>query len=203
MFSPLIDKLINRLRYIPGIGPKSAQRITFYFLNSLKPNQQSMGLALSDSLKEAIKNVKPCQRCRMLSELPLCMICSDAKRNQEILCVVETPTDVIAIEQTQSYKGYYFVLMGRLSPLEGTGVDQLGIKEFLEHIKEYQPKEVILATSSTAEGETTAHYLHNLLQGTSISVSRIAHGIPLGNELEFVDSRTLMQALLNRKAIDN
>lgn len=199
MFSPLIEKLINHLRCLPGVGPKSAQRMAFHLLERARP----AGLELANSLTNAIEKVGHCERCRTLSETILCKICANTEREADLLCIVETPTDVIAIEQTHAYKGYYFVLMGHLSPLEGIGPAELGIDQLIENVKKYQPIEIILATSSTVEGETTAHYLSELLHAPERKISRIAHGIPMGNELEFVDSNTLMRALAARKRLVN
>jgi recombination protein RecR len=195
VFSPLIDSLINHLRFLPGIGPKSAQRMAFHILE----RGRSEGLALAKSLETAIEEIGHCQRCRTLSELSLCQLCANPDRDNQLLCVVETPIDIIAIEQTHAYKGYYFVLMGHLSPLDGIGPAELGIQDFLAHLGKQPPEEVILATSSTVEGETTAHYLSELLKTKPIRISRLAHGIPLGNELEFIDHNTLMNALIDRK----
>lgn len=195
MFSPLIDTLINHFRFLPGIGPKSAQRMAFHILERARKE----GLSLSKSLKEAIEQVGYCERCRTLSELSLCRICADSKRDSQLLCVIENPADMVVIEQTHAYKGYYFVLMGHLSPLEGIGPAELGIQSFVTYIERYTPKEIILATSSTVEGETTAYYLSELLKDKSIRMTRLAHGIPLGNELEFVDHNTLTKALLDRR----
>jgi recombination protein RecR len=197
MFSPLIEQLISQLRYFPGVGPKSAQRMAFHLLARARP----AGLSLAKTLAQAMEQVQYCKRCRTFTELPLCRLCIDPRRDAQLLCVVETPVDILAIEQTQAYKGYYFVLMGHLSPLEGIGPKELGIPDFLTHLEKFLPKEVILATGSTVEGEATAHYLGELLQPLNLSVSRIAHGIPSGNELEFIDSHTLMQALSARKRL--
>jgi recombination protein RecR len=197
MFSPLIEQLIKDMRCLPGVGPTSAQRMVFHILE----RDRQAGMALSKSIANALDRVGHCEKCRTLSEMPRCQICSDIKRDEHLLCVVETPTDIVAIENTHVYKGYYFVLMGHLSPLEGIGPEELGIKEFLHYINLYHPTEVILATGSTVEGETTAHYLSELLKPYSITVTRIAHGIPLGNELDFVDSSTLTRALSSRKKL--
>lgn len=199
MFSPLFEKLTNHLCCLPGIGPKSAQRMGLYILQRARDD----GLKLADTLKNAIERIRHCERCRILSETILCKICANTERETDLLCIVETPADVIAIEQTHVYKGYYFVLMGHLSPLEGIGPAELGIDQLIEHVKKYQPTEIILATSSTVEGETTAHYLSELLQSPERKISRIAHGIPMGNELEFIDSNTLMRALAARKRLVN
>lgn len=197
MLSPLITQLIQHLRCLPGVGPKSAQRMAFYLLERAR----AAGLTLSETLKRALQVVQHCQCCRSLSELPVCLLCADTNRDAQLLCVVESPMDVMAIEQTQVYRGYYFVLMGHLSPLEGIGPAELGVQDLLVCVEKRKPTEVILATSSTVEGEATAHYLGELLQEHALVLSRIAHGIPLGNELEFVDSHTLMRSMSARKPL--
>lgn len=196
-FSPLIDQLITALRCLPGIGPKSAQRMAFHILE----RDRSGGLALAKTLENAINQVKHCQRCRTLSETALCTLCTNPNRDANLLCVVETPADVVAIEQTGSYRGYYFVLMGRLSPLDGIGPEELGIAQFIKNLTEHPPREVILATNPTVEGEATAHYLAELIKQRHISTTRIAHGVPLGGELEFVDGNTLARALAGRAEV--
>jgi len=197
LFSPLIDQLITALRCLPGVGPKSAQRMAFHLLE----RERDAGLALAKALETAIDRVGHCNACRTLSETALCSICNNANRDATLLCIVETPTDVIAIEQTGSYRGYYFVLMGRLSPLDGIGPQELGIDQLLKRLAEQIPHEVILATNPTVEGEATAHYLAELIKQHGISVTRIAHGVPLGGELEFVDGNTLARALTGRAEV--
>ena len=196
-FSPLIDQLIVALRCLPGIGPKSAQRMAFHILERDRPG----GLALTKALETAINQVKHCQRCRTLSETALCTLCANPNRDTSLLCVVETPADVVAIEQTGSYRGYYFVLMGRLSPLDGIGPEELGVDLLIKNLSEFLPKEVILATNPTVEGEATAHYLAELIKQRNISTSRIAHGVPLGGALEFIDGNTLARALASRAEV--
>ena len=196
-FSPLIDQLIVALRCLPGIGPKSAQRMAFHILE----RDRSGGLVLVKALENAINQVKHCQRCRTLSETALCTLCANPNRDQNLLCVVETPADVVAVEQTGSYRGYYFVLMGRLSPLDGIGPEELGIDQLTKNLNEHPPQEVILATNPTVEGEATAHYLAELIKQRNISTTRIAHGVPLGGELEFVDGNTLARALAGRAEV--
>lgn len=205
LYTPLIDQLISALRSLPGIGPRSAQRMAFHLLQRGRAD----GLNLAKSLDLAIQSVGRCKRCRTLSETDFCNICSNSKRDQALLCIVETPADVIAIEQTSSYKGLYFVLMGHLSPLDGIGPEEIGIYELLKIINaEITPdclpiKEIILATNPTVEGEATAHYISNLvckdaLHASPIKCTRIAHGIPMGGELEYIDSNTLSRALSGR-----
>lgn len=193
-FSPLITQLITHLRCLPGIGPKSAQRMAFHLLERAKPE----GLALAKIIEQAIQNIKHCKQCRSLSETQICTLCANPNRDTDLLCVVETPIDVMAIEQTASYNGYYFVLMGRLSPLDGIGPEEIGIKHFIQRIQTHPPKEVILATNPTVEGEATAHYLAELLKQQHIKTSRIAHGVPLGSELEFIDGNTIIRSLHSR-----
>lgn len=196
-FSPLIEQLITALRCLPGIGPKSAQRMAFHILE----RERSAGLALAKALEQSIDQVGHCKRCRTLSESEYCMLCANSNRDASLLCVVETPIDVIAIEQTGSYRGYYFVLMGRLSPLDGIGPEELGIDHFIKYISDHSPNEVILATNPTVEGEATAHYLAELVKQRGINATRIAHGVPLGGELEFIDGNTLARALSGRAEV--
>lgn len=196
-FSPLIDQLITALRCLPGIGPKSAQRMAFHLLE----RERSAGLSLAKALETAIERVGHCESCRTLSETTLCSLCNNTNRDASLLCIVETPTDVIAIEQTGSYRGYYFVLMGRLSPLDGIGPEELGIDKLIHRITIQPPQEIILATNPTVEGEATAHYLAELVKQRGINASRIAHGVPLGGELEFVDGNTLARAMAGRAVV--
>ncbi|MFM2321853.1 MAG: recombination protein RecR [Pseudomonadota bacterium] len=197
-FSPLITQLIAQFRCLPGVGPKSAQRMVFHLLERARTD----GLALAKMIEHAIREVGHCEHCRSLSETSLCTLCANPNRDNSLLCVVETPIDVLAIEQTASYRGYYFVLMGRLSPLDGIGPEELGIKHFVERINIQSPQEIILATNPTVEGEATAHYLTELIQQKGIKVSRIAHGVPLGSELEFIDGHTLARSLSARVTVE-
>lgn len=196
-FSPLINQLVSALRCLPGVGPKSAQRMAFHLLE----RERSAGLTLANALEQAIQHVGHCQRCRTLSETPSCVLCSNPSRDQSLLCIVETPADVLAIEQTGCYRGHYFVLMGRLSPLDGIGPEEIGIDQLLKHLTEFPPHEVILATNPTVEGEATAHYLAGLIKQRNINATRIAHGVPLGGELEFIDGNTLARALSGREMV--
>jgi recombination protein RecR len=197
MFTPLVQQLIDRLRCLAGVGPKSAQRIAFQLLE----NNREPGLALGEILQKALIEVGHCERCQTFSEFPLCGICSNTSRDQSQLCIVETPTDVFALEQTHSFKGLYFVLMGHLSPIDGIGPDEIHISELKERLKKEPIEEIILATSATVEGEATAHYISTLVHGTSIGCSRIAHGIPLDGELGYLDAGTLSRALLDRTSL--
>lgn len=194
-YSPLIDRLIEALRCLPGVGPKSAQRIAFHLLERNRAGARRLATAL----KEAVETVRNCERCRNFSDAPLCRVCASAKRDASLLCVVESPTDIGLIEQAGGYSGRYFVLMGRLSPLDGIGPDDLGMEKFTDLLNTGEVTEVILATSTTVEGQATAHYLTELIQGRGIRVSRLAQGIPLGGELEFVDSGTLAHAISSRR----
>lgn len=194
-YSPLIDRLIEALRCLPGVGPKSAQRIAFHLLERNREGAQRLAAAL----KEAVETVRNCERCRNFSDASLCRVCASAKRDASLLCVVESPTDIGLIEQAGGYNGRYFVLMGRLSPLDGIGPADLGMEKLTVLLNTGEVTEVILATSTTVEGQATAHYLTELIQGRGIRVSRLAQGIPLGGELEFVDSGTLAHAISSRR----
>jgi recombination protein RecR len=194
MFSPLISNLIAALRCLPGVGPKSAQRMAFHILERNRDN----GSTLAQALQQAIATVGHCQRCRMLSENPLCQICNNPKRDEHLLCVVESPADVIALEQAGAYRGFYFVLMGHLSPLDGIGPQEIGIDVLLQRIEQAEIQEIILATNPTVEGEATAHYITNLLKDKKIRCTRIAYGVPLGGELEYLDGGTLAKAFTAR-----
>lgn len=194
---PSIDELISALRCLPGVGPKSAQRMTFHLLERNRDGGQRLAQALS----YALENVKHCKRCRILSETELCSRCADERREQDILCIVEMPSDVLAIEQATQYQGQYFVLSGHLSPLDGIGPEALGIPKLIEWLDKNTIEEVILATNPTVEGEATAHFIGELARARNIKVSRLAHGIPLGGELEYVDSGTLSHAFSGRESL--
>ncbi|SFX05250.1 recombination mediator RecR [Marinospirillum alkaliphilum] len=193
-FSPLIEELIQALRCLPGVGPKSAQRMALHLLE----RDRQGGQRLSSVLARAMEQVGHCKNCRTLTEEDLCRICSSGRRNQNVLCVVETPADMLALEQSGVYDGRYFVLLGHLSPLEGIGPEDLGFDELLQRLKDEPVDEVILATNPTLEGETTAQYLVELLAGLPLKVTHLAHGIPLGGELEFIDGGTLSRAFAGR-----
>jgi len=194
-YSPLIDRLIEALRCLPGVGPKSAQRIAFHLLERNREGARRLAAAL----REAVETVRNCERCRNFSDASLCRVCAGTKRDASLLCVVESPTDIGLIEQAGGYSGRYFVLMGRLSPLDGIGPDDLGMEKLTDLLNTGEVMEVILATSTTVEGQATAHYLTELIQGRGIRVTRLAQGIPLGGELEFVDSGTLAHAISSRR----
>lgn len=191
-----IKNLIEKFRSLPGVGPKSAQRLAYHILDKARND----GLHLAEALQQAIANVGHCKICRLLSETETCQICANSKRDSSLLCIVETPADVYAIEQTNSYHGRYFVLGGHLSPLDGIGPNEIGI-ESLRPLLNNDLKEVIIATNPTIEGEITAEYLTTLITAQNIKCSRIAHGIPMGGELEYTDSNTLECAFTNRRIV--
>lgn len=196
MISPLLQKLIASLRCLPGVGPKSAQRMAFHLLQAPQhPNAE----LLADTLQQALLQIDYCQQCRIYTEQPLCNICADPQRQHNLCCVVESPADVIALEQSGAYRGGYFVLHGHLSPIDGIGPQELGIPLLAEQLEQKQVDEVILATNTTAEGEATAYYIRKQLAG-HLHCSRIAHGVPIGGELEYLDSGTLQHALQQRLA---
>ena len=197
-FSPLITQLIESLRCLPGVGPKTAQRMALYLLE----RDPKGGQKLAKSLNEAITQVKHCQQCRTLCELECCHICANHRRNKHLLCVVESPADIIAIEHTASFSGLYFVLGGHLSPLDGIGPEDIGIPELTRRLEDSDIQEVILATNPTVEGEATAHYIANLVKTFNLQASRIAHGVPLGGELEYVDGGTIAHAFAGRRIVD-
>lgn len=196
-FSPALETLIESLRCLPGVGPKSAQRMALHLLE----RNRSGASVLANALRDAVDRIGHCQRCRNLTELALCEICSDPRRDQYTLCVVETPGDVLAVEQAGGYRGCYFVLMGHLSPIDGIGPEDIGLDRLQQQVETQGITEVILATNPTAEGEATAYYLTEMLGSRGIRMSRIAHGVPLGGELEYVDGSTLMHAFTGRTPV--
>lgn len=195
--APALAELIEALRALPGVGPKSAQRMAFHLLQDARP----AAATLSAALTRALERVGHCQRCRMLTDSPVCEICANPSRDVSQICVVESPADVIAVEQSGGYRGRYFVLMGHLSPLDGIGPDELGGREFEALLAAGGVQEVILATNPTVEGEATAHLLSQLVRRHGITASRIAHGVPVGGELEYVDGGTLAHALAGRHSV--
>jgi recombination protein RecR len=196
-FSPALENLIDALRCLPGVGPKSAQRMTLHLLE----RDREAALTLAASLREAVEKVGHCSLCRNFTELDICEICSDPRRDTTVVCVVETPADVLAIEQSASFRGLYFVLMGHLSPIDGIGPAEIGLETFQQRVIDEGIEEVILATNPTVEGEATAYYLTDMLSPVGVRVSRIAHGVPLGGELEYVDGSTLAHALSGRRPV--
>ncbi len=195
--SPLLEQLIESLRYLPGVGPKTAQRMAFQLLERGRDN----GKRLAEVLLKAMHQIGHCHHCRTFSESELCNLCASPNRDPSILCIVENPVDMIAVEQMGGYKGRYFVLMGHLSPLDGIGPEQIGIKELNDLLGNGMIKEVILATNPTVEGEATAHYISENVKQYNIKATRIAHGVPLGGELEFIDSGTLAHAFAGRETV--
>ena len=197
-FSPLIKELIDALKVLPGVGAKSAQRMAFHLLE----RNRHGAMQLSSVLHNAMEHVKHCQQCRTFCENTLCEICASPKRqSSELLCVVESPQDVIAVEQTLEFKGRYFVLMGHLSPIDGIGPSDIGLDQLEQMLQAGGISEVILATNPTVEGAATAHYIGQMCKVHDIQASRIAHGVPVGGELEFIDGNTLIHAFSGRRAI--
>lgn len=196
-FSPLIDRLIEALRCLPGVGPKSAQRMAFHLLERDREGAR----ALSDALREATENIGHCRSCRTLTESEYCRLCANPARDRSLLCVVETPADVLVIERATDFRGLYFVLMGHLSPLDGIGPDELGMDQLLARLDSGEVEEVILATNSTVEGEATAHYVSEAARLRGLRATRIAHGVPMGGELEYLDGGTLSQAFADRRDV--
>ena len=194
---PLLNQLIDGLRCLPGVGPKSAQRMALHLLE----RDRDGGKRLSEVLAEAMERIGRCSECRNLTEQKVCAICANDQRDRSQLCVVESPSDVIAIEHATGYQGRYFVLMGRLSPLDGIGPEELGLEQLGEQLSQQPPQEMIIATNPTVEGEATAYYLQRMAQKHGVSVSRIAHGVPLGGELEFTDQSTIAHAFSSRLSI--
>ena len=194
IYPPSLVRLIEALRCLPGVGPKSAQRMAFHLLEK---DRNGAGL-LSDALQKAVEGVGRCHRCRMFADAELCPICANSSRDRTLLCVVESPADVAAIEQSGSYRGAYFVLMGHLSPLDGIGPDELGFAQLEALLAAGEVKEAILATNTTVEGDATAHVIAEVAHRHKVRSSRIAHGVPVGGELEYVDGGTLAHALAGR-----
>ena len=194
---PALEQLIDSLRCLPGVGPKSAQRFAYYLLHRDRLGADTR----SRSLKNALEVVEHCELCNTFSEQAICPLCASESRDARLLCVVEMPTDLLMIENTQSYQGLYFVLMGKLSPLDGIGPKEIHLDKLIKRAQDGIVEEVILATNYTVEGEATAHYVSELLNARGIRTSRIARGMPMGGEIEYVDSGTLAQSLLERKNI--
>jgi len=192
-----LDELAGALRCLPGVGPKAAQRMALHLLQHDRDGAQR----LAHALVQATRSIQHCERCNTFTEGVLCTLCQSAKRDATQLCVVETPADLLMVEQTQAYSGLYFVLMGRLSPLDGIGPKEIRLERLLKRATDGSVREVILATNFTNEGEATAHYLGELLSARDLRVTRLARGVPVGGELEYVDSGTLAQALRERRAI--
>ena len=196
-FSPLLEQLIEALRCLPGVGPKTAQRMAMQLLTRGRDN----GQRLAATLLEAMAQIRHCAQCRIFSEHEFCEICASHSRDDTTLCIVENAIDVTVLEQTSSYRGKYFVLLGRLSPLDGIGPEEIGISQLKTLFEVGNIQEAILATNPTVEGEATAHYISELAKPYKIKVTRIAHGVPIGSELEYIDSSTLAHALAGREVI--
>ena len=195
MAEPSLEALVEALRRLPGIGVKSAQRMAFHLLQHDREGAQRIALAL----QSAVANVRHCERCHTFTEAPVCSVCLDGRRDARQLCVVETPADQAVLERSGSYRGLYFVLMGRLSPLDGVGPDDIGAHELLARASDGRTEEVIIATNFNAEGEATAHVLGEALRARGLRVTRLARGVPIGSELEYVDLGTIAHALIDRR----
>ena len=196
--SSLLADLIEALRCLPGVGGKSAQRMAFHLLE----RERERGLRLAGVLEQAMQRIGHCGQCRNFSEQPLCTLCANGSRDRHTLCVVETPSDLAAIEQATGFRGQYFVLMGRLSPLDGMGPEELGLAQLAQRLAEGEVEEMIIATNPTVEGEATAHYLAQLARAGGVRPTRLAHGVPLGGELDYVDRSTLAHAFCGRQLLD-
>lgn len=192
-----LENLVEALRCLPGVGPKSAQRMAYHLLQRDRPG----ALALALGLQQALDNIHHCQKCNNFSETEICPLCASGSRDSHLLCVVEMPTDLLMLEQTQTYTGMYFVLMGRLSPLDGIGPKEIHLDRLLKRAQDGKVQEVILATNYTVEGEATSHYVGELLKSRGLKVSRIARGLPMGGEIEHVDVGTLAQAMMERRSL--
>jgi recombination protein RecR len=194
---PALEQLVEALRCLPGVGPKSALRMAYHLLQRDRKGANTLALALDNALQV----VSHCSLCNNFSEQTVCPVCASSKRDGSLLCVVEMPTDFMMLEQTQAYQGLYFVLMGRLSPLDGVGPREIHLDKLIKRAQDGLVQEVILATNYTVEGEATAHYISELLRARGIKVSRIARGLPMGGEIEHVDSGTLAQAMMERRSV--
>lgn len=194
----VIEELIQALCCLPGVGPKSAQRMAYHLLQRDREGGRRLSLAIS----EAVERVGNCRRCRTLTDAEICAVCEDPSRDASILCIVETPADMIAIDKGTGYKGLFFVLMGHLSPLDGIGPEQIGLDILERRLDRGEVREVVLATSSTVEGQATAHYIGEMVRARELKATRLAYGIPLGGELEFIDSTTLAHAFRGRTELD-
>jgi len=194
-----LSRMVQALRALPGVGPKSAQRMAFHLLQ----HDRNGAAVLGQSLLDAVNNIHHCSLCNTFSELDVCTTCADERRDPSTLCVVETPADQLMVEQTLTYRGLYFVLMGRLSPLDGLGPNEIHLDRLIDRVEKSKDpvKEVVLATNFTSEGEATAHYIGEIMKARGIKVSRIARGVPVGGELEYVDASTLARAMMDRRSV--
>lgn len=195
MAEPSLDALVEALRRLPGVGMKSAQRMALHLLQHDRAGAQQ----LSASLQAAVANIRHCERCHAFTESAVCSTCLDASRDAHLLCVVERPADQAALERAGSYRGMYFVLMGRLSPLDGIGARDIGLRELIDRASDGRVEEVIVATNFTAEGEATAHVISEAMKARGLRVTRLARGVPIGSELEYVDLGTIAHALVDRR----
>jgi len=195
--STALEDLIESLRCLPGVGPRSAQRMAYYLLQ----HDHVGAHQLANALDKALADIKHCEKCNSFTETSICALCCSPRRNASLLCVVEMPADLLMIEQAHCYKGMYFVLMGKLSPLDGVGPKEIHLDRLLKRIQDDIVREVVLATNFTVEGEVTAHYISELLSSKGIKVTRIARGLPVGGEIEHIDSGTLAQAVMERREI--
>jgi recombination protein RecR len=193
-----LGRLVEALRCLPGIGPKSAQRMAFHLLH----HQRQRGLHLAACLEQAMNTIVHCRECNNYTEHPVCLLCQNPDRNRQQLCIVESPADIAAIEHSHAFAGYYFVLLGKISPLDGQGPEDIGLPKLKALVETKKVAEVILALSPSVEGQTTSHFIHQLLCDKSIRISQLAHGIPFGGELEFLDGNTISNALRNRATIN-
>lgn len=198
VYSPLLNQLIEAFRCLPGVGAKTAQRMAFHLLDK----DREGGQRLAQTLERAVRSIRHCERCRMLTEEPICRFCSSDKRDRSQLCIVETPADLLAIEQSGAYRGAYFVLMGHLSPIDGIGPKELGLELLERRFGSERFAEVVLATSVTVEGDATAHLVAALAHKHGLRASRIAYGVPVGGELEYIDGGTLARALSGRREVE-
>mgnify|MGYP006080418797 FL=1 len=192
-----LETLVDALKILPGVGPKSALRLTYFLLQRNRSGAKN----LSEKISNALEQLMHCELCNNFSEEPVCSICSSGKRDKNTLCIVEMPTDLLMLEETHSYDGLYFILMGRLSPLDGIGPNDIHLSKLIKRIKISNIKEIILATNFTVEGNATAQYIKELFKDVDIKTSRIARGLPMGGEIEYVDSGTLAQAIVERKTL--
>ena len=192
-----LEELVNALKCLPGVGPKSALRMTYHLLQ----RDRNGAKKLSENIANALELLGHCKLCNNFSEQPICVICQSVKRDSKTLCVIEMPTDLLMLEQTHSYRGMYFVLMGRLSPLDGVGPKDIHLGKLIQRLKDSDITEIILATNFTVEGNATAQYIRELLRDVEIKITRIARGLPMGGEIEYVDSGTLAQAVVERKTL--
>jgi recombination protein RecR len=195
--TPSLEELIEALRCLPGVGPKSAQRMAYHLLQ----HDRDGAVRLAKAMGRCLETVNHCEKCNNFTEQTVCALCLSPKRDNGLLCVVETPADFVMMEQTQTYTGLYFILMGHLSPLDGVGPKEIHLDHLVKRAGDGAVKEIILATNFTVEGEATAHYIHEMLRSRNIKVSRIARGIPVGGELEYIDVGTLAQAVIERRKI--